>query len=58
MNYARDPLQLKRIVAITVPSNNASVRLLEMIGMQYQKEINLDNSNEVLQLCAAQMLKP
>ena len=58
MNYARDPLQLKRIVAITVPSNNACIRLLKMIGMQYEKEISLGNSNEVLQLYATQMLKP
>ena len=57
MNYARDNLQLERIVAITVPSNNASIRLLKTIGMQYEKEISLGNSSEVLQLYARQMLK-
>ena len=57
MNYARDNLQLERIVAITVPSNDASIRLLKTIGMQYEKEISLGNSSEVLQLYARQMLK-
>ena len=57
MNYARDNLQLERIVAITVPSNDASIRLLKTIGMQYEKQISLGNSSEVLQLYARQMLK-
>lgn len=58
MNYARDQLQLERLVAITLPANNASIRVLEKIGMRYEKEISLGSSNEVLQLYAKQMHKP
>ena len=56
VNYARNPLQLERIVAITLPANKASIRVLETIGMQYEKEISLADSDEVLQLYAKQLV--
>lgn len=39
MDYAKEKLELKRVVAITVPSNQSSIRLLEKLGLQFEKEI-------------------
>jgi RimJ/RimL family protein N-acetyltransferase len=35
MNYGRDVLKLKRIVAITSPDNDSSIKLIERIGLKY-----------------------
>jgi RimJ/RimL family protein N-acetyltransferase len=37
--YGRDTLELRRIVATTVPSNDASGRLLEKLGFRFEKMI-------------------
>lgn len=58
VDFARGPLRLERLVAITLPSNQASIALLKAIGMQYEKEISLGDSDEVLQLYARQLIKP
>ncbi len=58
VDYASGPLRLERLVAITLPSNQASIALLKTIGMRYEKEISLGDSDEVLQLYAKQMIKP
>ncbi len=50
VDYARGPLMLDRLVAITLATNQASIALLKVIGMQYEKEISLGDSDEVLQL--------
>jgi RimJ/RimL family protein N-acetyltransferase len=39
--YGRDILGLKRIVAITSPSNTNSSRLLEKLGLRYEKMVKL-----------------
>lgn len=52
MNYARSKCGLKRVVAITLPTNRASISVLGAIGMQFEKEISLGDSSEVLQLFA------
>ncbi len=40
--YARESLQLKRIVAITTKDNYSSIRLLNKIGLEFEKTINMD----------------
>jgi RimJ/RimL family protein N-acetyltransferase len=39
--YGRDVIGLKRIVGITGPDNVASVKLLQKIGLQYEKTYKL-----------------
>jgi RimJ/RimL family protein N-acetyltransferase len=41
MDYARRALRLKRIVAITAPHNTRSQRLLEKLGLRFEKCIQL-----------------
>jgi len=54
-DYACGPLGLQRLVAITLPTNQAAIALLEAIGMQYENEISLGDSDEVLQLYTRQV---
>jgi [ribosomal protein S5]-alanine N-acetyltransferase len=44
MDYARNTLNLKRIVAITAPHNEASIRLLGKIGLQFEGMITIPGS--------------
>lgn len=39
--YARDVIGLKRIVAITDPNNTGSIRVLEKLGMRFEKMVRL-----------------
>ena len=41
MTYGREVLRLRRIVAITSPDNDASIRLLEKIGLRFEGLIKL-----------------
>ncbi|MES2645982.1 MAG: GNAT family N-acetyltransferase [Bacteroidota bacterium] len=41
MQHARDILQIPVVLAIVLPSNIKSIRLLKKIGMHYQKQITL-----------------
>ena len=41
MNYAWHVIKLKRIVAITTSENNASMKLLEKIGLRFEKMIQM-----------------
>ncbi len=50
LGYAKDELGLKRIVAITVDYNKASIALLQKIGLKYEKTINIPNDDEELLL--------
>jgi RimJ/RimL family protein N-acetyltransferase len=52
-DYARDVLGLKRIVAITLPGNLGSIRVLETIGMQFEAVIRLTEDGEELKLFAS-----
>ncbi len=48
MDYGRSTLGLRRIVAITSPDNAASARLLEKIGLRFERLIKLaDDQAEV-----------
>lgn len=44
--YGKDTLGIDTIVAITSPENERSGRLLEKLGMRFQKEITLSDSGE------------
>lgn len=41
MGYARSVLGMRRIVAVVSPGNDDSVKLLEKLGMQFEKELKL-----------------
>lgn len=49
INYAKENLKLKRIVAITDPENSASIKLLHKIGLYYEGPI-LSKTKEKLML--------
>jgi RimJ/RimL family protein N-acetyltransferase len=52
MEYGKDTLGLKRIVAITDQDNHASAKLLEKVGLQFEGLIQLSNDSEKLKLFA------
>jgi RimJ/RimL family protein N-acetyltransferase len=52
--YARDEIGLKRLVAITLPNNRNSIRLLTSLGMDYEKDVILPHGDELLQLFSRQ----
>lgn len=41
MHYAKEKLELRRLVAITDPKNVASIKLIEKLGMKYEQEVQL-----------------
>ncbi len=41
LDYAKNMIGLERIVAITMPHNVGSIRVLEKIGMKYERDIKL-----------------
>jgi len=51
--YARDVVGLKRLVAITDPENQASIRVLEKIGLRFEKMVRLSEDDIDLKLLAA-----
>ncbi len=54
--YARDAHGLKRLVAITDPANQGSIRVLEKIGLKYEKMVRLSADDIELKLFAADAL--
>lgn len=52
MDYGRDVIGLKRIVAITVPDNLGSIKVLEKIGMRFEKMIRTAQDAEEIKLFA------
>jgi RimJ/RimL family protein N-acetyltransferase len=57
MTYARDVVGLKRIIAITDPDNQGSIRVLEKLGFKYEKMIRLFADDIELKLFAADDLR-
>ena len=53
MAYGRDVVGLDRIVAITSRDNDRSVRLLEKLGMRFERMIRLPNDRGEVRLFAA-----
>jgi RimJ/RimL family protein N-acetyltransferase len=50
MTYGREVLGLRRIVAITSPDNDASIRLLERIGLRFEGLIKLSADQSEVRL--------
>jgi len=48
--YGLDTLGLKRIVAITTQDNYASAKLLEKVGLKFERLVQLSNDEEELRL--------
>ena len=46
MDYGRNALGLQRIVAITSPDNEGSMRVLEKIGLRFETMIRMPGSDE------------
>jgi [ribosomal protein S5]-alanine N-acetyltransferase len=46
MEYGRSTLRIPRIVAITSPDNEESIRVLSKIGLRFDKMIRMPNSTE------------
>jgi len=50
--YGRDVLGIKRIVAITAPDNTASIKVLEKLGLRFERMIRLSENEPELRLFA------
>jgi RimJ/RimL family protein N-acetyltransferase len=53
--YAKEVVGLKRIVAITDPANEGSVRVLEKLGLRFEKMVRLSEDDIELKLFAADL---
>jgi ribosomal-protein-alanine N-acetyltransferase len=51
--YAKNVIRLNRIVAITDPENEGSIRVLEKIGLQFERMVRLSEDDIELKLFAA-----
>ena len=56
--FARDTVGLKRLVAITTPANRPSMRVLEKIGLSFEKTVRVAPDGEELNLFACQFPAP
>lgn len=52
MEYAREVFGLRRIVAITAADNDSSIRLLEKLGLSFERMIRLPGDDEEIKLYA------
>ena len=52
LQFGRDAFGLARIVAITTPDNDASARVLEAIGMHFERMVKLAPGERALRLFA------
>jgi RimJ/RimL family protein N-acetyltransferase len=50
MAFAKNVVGLKRVVAITNPDNDASIKVLERIGMQFERMTKLSDEGMELRL--------
>lgn len=55
MDYARNTLRLKRVVAITVPDNQSSIKVLEKIGLRFERMIKLTAETQEIKLFATEI---
>jgi len=53
MTYAREVLGLKRVVAITDPDNEGSIRVLQRLGLKFDRMIKLSEDDIELKLFAS-----
>src|SRR5262245_17861704 len=50
LDHARDVLKLPRVLAITTPDNDASIKLLERLGFQFQRVMKLSSDADEVKL--------
>ena len=55
ISYARDTLGLGRLYAIVNPENSASVRVLEKLGMRFERMVRLSDDEPEIKLFAADL---
>ena len=55
ITYAKDKVGLKRIVAIVDPANEGSIRVLEKLGLRYEKMVRLSADDIDLKLFGAEL---
>ena len=55
MKHAREVIGLKRVLGITSPGNRGSIRILEKVGLQFEKLVRLGDDSEQIQLFAADL---
>jgi RimJ/RimL family protein N-acetyltransferase len=55
MGYGRNTLGLKRIVAITNPDNTGSIRVLEKVGLKFERMIRLSEGAPEIKLFASEV---
>jgi len=48
MDYAKDTLAIEKIVAITNPDNHKSIKLLNKIGLEFERNIKIGNETILL----------
>lgn len=48
LDYARNTLQIKRLLGITIPDNASSIRTLEKLGLRYVKNDTNEETGEIL----------
>ncbi|MBC7899691.1 MAG: GNAT family N-acetyltransferase [Saprospiraceae bacterium] len=56
MEYGRDVLKFERVLAITTQNNESSGRLLDKIGFEFERLIEMPPDNEILKLFLAEPL--
>jgi len=57
MDYGRETLGLKRIVAITIPTNQGSIKVLEKIGLHFEKMVKMPTDEEEIMLFVSDISK-
>ena len=57
IGFAWERLGLQRVVAITAPDNDDSVRLLERLGFRFERMLRLSNDAPAVRLYAAQPVR-
>jgi len=54
--YARDVLGLDRIVAITNPGNDGSIKVLEKLGLRFERTVKLSEDGPEIKLFASERM--
>lgn len=55
MTYARETLRLKRLLAITAPDNEGSIRVLQRIGFTFDRMMRLAGDNKEIRLFTSEV---
>ncbi len=50
MRYATETLGLTRVVAITTPTNHSSAKLLERLGLRFERMVEVPHDDELVRL--------